>query len=83
MSFGASPRASINLILAARALAYIRGRDYVVPVDVTELVLDVFRHRLVLSYEALSDDVTADDILNRVRAVLPVPDAPLQRLAVR
>jgi MoxR-like ATPase len=83
VSFGASPRASINLILAARALAYIRGRDYVVPVDVTELVLDVFRHRLVLSYEALSDDVTADDVLNRVRAVLPVPDAPLQRVAVR
>ncbi|HZN19950.1 MAG TPA: AAA family ATPase [Micromonosporaceae bacterium] len=79
VSFGASPRASINLILAARALAYIRGRDYVVPPDVTELVLDVLRHRLVLSYEALSDDVTADTVLTRVMAALPVPDALLQR----
>jgi MoxR-like ATPase len=63
VSFGASPRASINLILGARALAFVRGRDYVLPHDVTELVLDVFRHRLVLSYEALSDDVTADAVL--------------------
>jgi MoxR-like ATPase len=75
ISFGASPRASINLILAGRALAYIRGRDYVLPHDVIELVLDVFRHRLVLTYEALSDDVTADTILSRVLAVMPVPEA--------
>ena len=75
VSFGASPRASINLILAARALAFIRGRDYVLPHDVTELALDVLRHRLVLSYEALSDDVTADAVLTRVLAALPVPDA--------
>ncbi|MEV4622528.1 AAA family ATPase [Asanoa sp. NPDC049573] len=81
VSFGASPRASINLILAGRALAFIRGRDYVVPADVTELVLDVFRHRLVLSYEAVSDDVTADHVLTRVMAATPVPDAPLQRAA--
>jgi MoxR-like ATPase len=74
--FGASPRASINLILAGRALAFIRGRDYVLPHDVTELALDVLRHRLVLSYEALSDNVTADEVLNRVMAALPVPDAP-------
>jgi len=83
ISFGASPRASINLILAARALAFIRGRDYVLPHDVIELALDVLRHRLVLSYEALSDDVTADAVLTRVMAALPVPDAPLQRTAVR
>ncbi|MEV4516608.1 MoxR family ATPase [Dactylosporangium sp. NPDC049525] len=73
ISFGASPRASINLVLAARALAFIRGRDYVIPRDLTELALDIFRHRLVLSYEALSDDVTADTILTRVMAALPVP----------
>jgi MoxR-like ATPase len=79
ISFGASPRASINLILAARALAYIRGRDYVVPAEVTELALDVFRHRLVLSYEALSDDISADAVLTRVLAALPVPEAPMQR----
>jgi MoxR-like ATPase len=81
VSFGASPRASINLILAGRALAFIRGRDYVIPHDVTELVLDVFRHRLVLSYEALSDDVTADALLARVMAALPVPDTPLHRIS--
>jgi MoxR-like ATPase len=81
VSFGASPRASINLILAARALAFVRGRDYVVPQDVTELALDVLRHRLVLSYEALSDEVTADTVLNRVLAALPVPDAPMSRTA--
>jgi MoxR-like ATPase len=81
VSFGASPRASINLILAARALAFIRGRDYVVPQDATELVHDVFRHRLVLSYEALSDDVTADAVLTQVMAALPVPDAPMRKAA--
>ncbi|MET7394355.1 MoxR family ATPase [Dactylosporangium sp. NPDC005572] len=73
LSFGASPRASINLVLAARAMAYLRGRDYVLVSDLAELALDVFRHRLVLSYEALSDDVTADQILNRVLHALPVP----------
>ena len=56
--FGASPRASINLILTARALAFVRGRDYVLPQDVLDMALDVMRHRLVLSYEALSDNVT-------------------------
>jgi MoxR-like ATPase len=80
--FGASPRASINLILAGRALAFIRGRDYVLPHDVTELALDVLRHRLVLSYEALSDNVTADYVVTRVMAALPVPDAPLQRITI-
>jgi MoxR-like ATPase len=74
VTFGASPRASINLVLAARALAFIRGRDYALPRDLTDLTLDVFRHRLVLSYEALTDDVTADAVLSAVRAALPVPD---------
>jgi MoxR-like ATPase len=83
ISFGASPRASINLILAGRALAFLRGRDYVLPHDVTELALDVLRHRLVLSYEALADEVTADAILIQVLKALPVPDAPLNRAADR
>jgi MoxR-like ATPase len=74
IGFGASPRASINLVLGARALAFIRGRDYVVPHDLAELALDVLRHRLVLSYEALSDDVTADAILTRVLAAVPAPE---------
>src|SRR3954452_11833058 len=66
ITFGASPRASINLILTARALAFVRGRDYVLPEDVRDMSLDVMRHRLVLSFEALSDDVTADDLLRTV-----------------
>jgi len=79
VTFGASPRASINLVLAARALAYLRGRDYAVPPDLTDLVLDVFRHRLVLSYEALTDEVTADSVLTQVLAAMPVPAVPVGR----
>jgi MoxR-like ATPase len=74
VTFGASPRASINLVLGARALAYIRGRDYAVPQDLTDLALDIMRHRLVLSYEALSDEVTADTVLSHILAALPVPE---------
>jgi MoxR-like ATPase len=77
IQFGASPRASINLILAGRALAYVRGRDYVLPPDVVDMALDVIRHRLVLSYEALSDNVSADDVLNRIISRIPVPVVPL------
>ncbi len=76
ISFGASPRASINLILTARALAFIRGRDYVLPEDVLDMALDVTRHRLVLSYEALSDGISADDILRKIIEAVPVPAVP-------
>ncbi len=71
--YGASPRASINLILSGRALAFVRGRDYVVPEDVVDMALDVMRHRLVLSYEAMSDGITSDIILQRIMAQVPVP----------
>jgi MoxR-like ATPase len=74
VTFGASPRSSISLVLAARALAYIRGREYVVPEDLGDLALDVLRHRLVLSYEALSDEVTPDLILSKILANLSVPE---------
>ena len=74
VTFGASPRSSISLVLAARALAYIRGREYVVPEDLTDLALDVMRHRLVLSYEALSDEVGPDLILAKILAKVPVPE---------
>jgi MoxR-like ATPase len=77
LSYGASPRASINLILAARALAFVRGRTYALPQDVRDLALDVIRHRLVLSYEALADNVSSDDILNRILRAVPVPEVPL------
>jgi MoxR-like ATPase len=76
--FGASPRASINLVLAGRALAFIRGREYALPQDLLDMAFDVMRHRLVLSYEALSDNVTADAVLNRVVASLPLPEPSLQ-----
>ena len=78
VSFGASPRAPINLVLAARALAFVRGREYALPEDVVDLALDVLRHRLVLSYEALSDEISADQLLRRVMAALPVPDVALR-----
>jgi len=74
VTFGASPRSSISLVLAARARAYIRGREYVVPEDLSDLALDVLRHRLVLSYEALSDEVTADLILAKILANLAIPE---------
>jgi MoxR-like ATPase len=79
--FGASPRASINLILTARALAFVRGRDYVLPPDVLDMALDVMRHRLVLSYEALSDNVTSDDLLKKVLDRIPIPVVPLHEHA--
>lgn len=72
--FGASPRASINLILAARALAFVRGRSYALPQDVLDLALDVMRHRLVLSYEALSDNMTADQIISKILERIPKPE---------
>ncbi|MBX3082650.1 MAG: MoxR family ATPase [Anaerolineae bacterium] len=81
VTFGASPRASINMILAARALAYLRGRDYVLPQDVVDMAADVIRHRIVLSYEALSDNVTSDDFLKKIMNRIPVPVVPLREHA--
>ncbi len=76
--YGASPRASINLIISARALAFLRGRSYVIPQDVTDVALDVIRHRLVLSYEAMSDSVTSDMIVGRILEFIPAPAQVLQ-----
>jgi MoxR-like ATPase len=75
--YGASPRAAINLILGARALAFVRGRNYALPADVHDLALDVMRHRLVLSYEALADNVAPDDLLRQVLLAVPRPEEPL------
>ncbi len=77
ISFGASPRATIGLIEGARALAFMRGRTYALPEDMTGLVPDVLRHRLVLSYEALADGLDADQLIQRVMKKIPVPDKPL------
>lgn len=78
LTFGASPRASICLIEGARALALLRGRPYVWPEDIVDLVPDVLRHRMVLSYEALAESLTADHIIRRVLDKLPAPPKPLQ-----
>jgi MoxR-like ATPases len=78
VTYGASPRASIALVTGARALAFLRGRRYVLPYDVSELALDVLRHRVVLSYEALADDIDADAIINRVLGAVPAPEVVLQ-----
>jgi len=79
--FGASPRASINLILTAKALAFVRGRNYALPQDVLDMAYDVMRHRIVLSYEALSDNVTADDLLKKILDRIPIPVVPLHEHA--
>jgi MoxR-like ATPase len=78
ITFGASPRATICLIEGARALAFLRGRDYVLPEDVADLVPDVLRHRLVLSYEALSAGQTADTLIARVMQAVALPEKPLE-----
>lgn len=75
--FGASPRASINLILTARALAFVRGRNYALPQDVLDMAFDVMRHRIVLTYEALSDNVSSDDLLRKILDRIPIPMVPL------
>ncbi len=78
LSYGASPRASINLVLTARALAFLRGRDYALLEDMRDMVHDVMRHRLVLTYEALADNVSSDDILKLVMSRVPAPAVPLR-----
>jgi len=83
VTFGASPRASINLILAGRALALVRGREYALPEDLREIAPDVLRHRLVLSYRALADGVSADDLIERILAVVPAPELALRERVVR
>jgi MoxR-like ATPase len=82
LTYGASPRASIHLIEAARALAHLRGRAYVLPEDVTDLAPDVLRHRLVLSYEALSDALAPDEIIQRIMRNIPAPQKPLEHVRV-
>ena len=78
LSFDASPRASIALVEGARALAWLRGRGYVLPQDLTDLAADTLRHRLVLSYEALAEGLSADDLIERVMKHVPVPARPMQ-----
>jgi MoxR-like ATPase len=76
--YGASPRATIGLIEAGRALAFLRGRDYVLPADVTDIAPDVLRHRIVPSYEALAEGVTADHIVQDIMRGVPAPEKVLE-----
>ena len=78
LSFGVSPRGPIHLVEGARALAQLRGRSYVLPQDVVDLVPDVFRHRLVLTYEALAEGITADELIHRFLRKVPAPEKPLE-----
>jgi len=78
ITFGASPRATINLTEGARALAMLRGRTYALPEDMTDLVPDVLRHRVVLSYEALSEGLTSDALISKIMAKVPAPAKPLE-----
>jgi MoxR-like ATPase len=78
ITFGASPRATINLTEGARALAMMRGRTYALPEDMTDLVPDVLRHRLVLSYEALSEGLTPDALVGKIMTKIPAPPRPLE-----
>ncbi|MCP5472391.1 MAG: MoxR family ATPase [Steroidobacteraceae bacterium] len=78
LTYGASPRASIHLVEGARALAFLRGRDYVLPEDLTDLVPDVLRHRLVLSYEALMEGMSPDAIVRRLMSQIGPPARPLE-----
>jgi MoxR-like ATPase len=73
VSFGASPRASLGLVAAGRALALLRGRSYVLPQDVFDVAPDVLRHRVVLSYEALARDVSVEEVVGRILATVPAP----------
>jgi MoxR-like ATPase len=81
IAFGASPRGPISLVQAARALALLRGRDYVQAQDIQALAKDALRHRLVLTYQALAEEVTPDRILDAVLAALPLPEIDLGRVS--
>jgi MoxR-like ATPase len=82
IQYGASPRASLGIVRAARALALMRGRDYALPQDLTDIAPDVLRHRLVLSYDALADDISADQIVDRVLEAVPLPTVAPRQSAV-
>ena len=73
ISFGASPRASINLVLASKAKSFIDGRGYVIPEDVKYVAKDILRHRILLSYEAEAEEITSEDIVDQLLQEVPVP----------
>ena len=80
ISFGASPRGSINLATAAKCYAFIKRRGYVIPEDVRAVVLDVLRHRVGLTYEAEAENITSEDIINKIVNVIEVPKGLLYHI---
>ncbi len=82
VEYGASPRGPINLVLSARALAFLRGRDYVTVEDINALAKDAMRHRVILTYQALAESVSSDDVLEEVLAAVPAPGIEIGRTAV-
>ena len=73
IEFGASPRASIDMYKASRAIAYLKGQDYVSPLEIAYIAKEVLRHRIILSYEAQAEDVTQDQIIEKILAAVPIP----------
>jgi MoxR-like ATPase len=73
VGLGASPRATLGLLAAGRALALVRGRRFLIPQDVADVAPEILRHRLILTYDALADGVTTDDVISRIIATMPVP----------
>jgi len=82
IQYGASPRASLGIVRAARALSLLRGRDYALPQDILEIAPDILQHRLVLSYDALADDIPAERIVQRILATIPQPSVAPRQSAV-
>ena len=73
IEYGASPRASINLAIGARAVAFLEGRGYVTPQEVKDVAADILRHRIILSYEAEAEEISSDDVIEKILAEVPVP----------
>ena len=73
IEFGASPRASIDMYKASRAVAYLKGQDYVSPIEIAYIAKEVLRHRIILSYEALAEEITQDQIIEKILAAVPIP----------
>ncbi len=73
IEYGASPRATIALNKAAKAFAFLRGRGYVTPDDVKQIAPDVLRHRILVTFEAQAEDVTSDQVIERILSLVPVP----------
>jgi len=73
IEFGASPRASIDMYKASRAIAYLKGQDYVSPIEIAYIAKEILRHRIILSYEAQAEDITQDMIIEKILAAVPIP----------